>query len=34
MTAKLGTYEWFEIQDSVAYYKAFESPKIIYPDYR
>jgi type I restriction-modification system DNA methylase subunit len=29
---KPGTYKWYEIQDEVAYYRAFESPKIIYPD--
>ena len=29
---KPGPYEWFEIQDNIAYYKEFEKPKIIYPD--
>ncbi len=29
---KPGRYEWYEIQDDVAYYKIFEGPKIIYPD--
>ncbi len=29
---KPGRYKWFEIQDDVAYYQAFESPKIIFPD--
>ena len=29
---KPGSYEWYEIQDSVAYYPAFERPKILYPD--
>jgi len=29
---KPGSYEWYEIQDSVDYYKIFEKPKIIYPD--
>ena len=29
---KQGSYEWFEIQDNVAYWKDFESPKIVYPD--
>ncbi len=28
---KTGSYEWYEIQDTVAYYKAFEKPKIIIP---
>ncbi len=28
---KAGTYKWFEIQDNVAYYEDFESPKIVYP---
>ncbi len=29
---KAGTYKWFEIQDSVAYYEDFENPKILYPE--
>jgi len=29
---KPGTYKWFEIQDSVAYYEIFQNPKIIFPD--
>ena len=29
---KPGKYEWYEIQDEVAYYKVFEAPKIIFPD--
>jgi hypothetical protein len=29
---KPGTYQWYEIQDDVAYYRAFDSPKIIFPD--
>ncbi|HQG59409.1 MAG TPA: TaqI-like C-terminal specificity domain-containing protein, partial [Caldisericia bacterium] len=29
---KPGSYKWFEIQDNIAYYKAFEGPKIVYPD--
>ena len=28
---KPGNYEWFEIQDDIAYYEAFGKPKIIYP---
>ncbi len=28
---KAGNYEWYEIQDTVAYYEAFEKPKIIIP---
>jgi TaqI-like C-terminal specificity domain len=28
---KPGSYEWYEIQDNVAYWKEFEKPKIIYP---
>ena len=27
-----GGYEWYEIQDDVAYYEVFDAPKIIYPD--
>jgi hypothetical protein len=29
---KPGTYKWYEIQDSIAYYEEFEKPKIIFPD--
>ena len=29
---KPGSYEWYEIQDNVAYWKDFENPKIIYPN--
>lgn len=29
---KPGDYEWFEIQDSIAYYKEFEKEKLIYPE--
>jgi adenine-specific DNA-methyltransferase len=29
---KPGTYQWYEIQDSVDYYGAFDEPKIVYPD--
>ncbi|TYB76845.1 Eco57I restriction-modification methylase domain-containing protein [Bizionia myxarmorum] len=29
---KKGEYEWYEIQDSVAYYEMFENNKIIYPE--
>jgi len=29
---KPGTYEWYEIQDTIDYYQEFEKPKIIYPD--
>ena len=29
---KPGRYEWYEIQDDVAYFEIFDSPKIIYPD--
>ena len=29
---KAGSYEWFEIQDNVAYWLEFESSKIVYPD--
>jgi hypothetical protein len=28
---KAGTYQWYEIQDSVDYFEEFEKPKIIYP---
>ena len=29
---KPGRFMWYEIQDDVAYYEVFESPKIIFPD--
>src|SRR5208282_1575215 len=29
---KPGKYKWYEIQDDVAYYQTFDSPKIIFPD--
>lgn len=29
---KPGSYQWYEIQDNVAYWAAFEQPKIFYPD--
>lgn len=29
---KAGPYEWFNIQDNIAYWKEFEATKIIYPD--
>jgi len=29
---KPGRYEWYEIQDDVAYYPIFDGPKIIFPD--
>ena len=29
---KPGTYQWFEIQDNIAYYAEFEQPKIVYSD--
>ncbi|MBN1576394.1 MAG: DUF559 domain-containing protein [Chitinispirillaceae bacterium] len=29
---KPGSYEWYEIQDNIAYWEEFERPKIIYPD--
>jgi hypothetical protein len=29
---KPGSYEWYEIQDTVDYYTEFEKPKIIYPN--
>ncbi|MDP2154724.1 MAG: TaqI-like C-terminal specificity domain-containing protein, partial [Sulfuricella sp.] len=29
---KPGRYEWYEIQDDVAYYEVFDTPKIIFPD--
>ncbi len=29
---KPGSYKWFEIQDTVAYWQEFEKPKIIYPN--
>lgn len=30
---KAGSYEWYEIQDNVAYYAEFLKPKIIYPHF-
>lgn len=29
---KPGSYEWYEIQDNIAYWEEFEEPKIVYPD--
>ena len=29
---KPGQYEWYEIQDTIAYHKEFKKPKIIYPN--
>jgi hypothetical protein len=29
---KAGPYKWFEIQDNIAYFAEFDSPKIVYPD--
>jgi SAM-dependent methyltransferase len=29
---KPGRYEWYEIQDDVAYYPIFDGPKILFPD--
>ncbi|WP_456433921.1 Eco57I restriction-modification methylase domain-containing protein [Nitratifractor sp.] len=29
---KAGNYQWYEIQDTIAYYEKFEKPKILYPD--
>jgi adenine-specific DNA-methyltransferase len=29
---KPGPYQWYEIQDTVAYYEEFEKPKIIWPE--
>jgi len=29
---KSGTYQWYEIQDTTAYYPEFETPKIVYPE--
>ncbi|MDP2919213.1 MAG: TaqI-like C-terminal specificity domain-containing protein [Dehalococcoidia bacterium] len=29
---KPGSYEWYEIQDNIAYWKEFEKPKIAYPN--
>jgi len=29
---KAGNYHWFEIQDNIAYFAAFEGPKIVYTD--
>ena len=28
---KPGTYKWYELQDDVAYFQAFDKPKIVYP---
>jgi len=30
---KTGNYKWFEIQDTIAYYKEFEGEKIFYPEF-
>lgn len=29
---KRGKYQWYEIQDTTAYYHEFETPKIVYPE--
>ena len=29
---KPGNYKWFEIQDTIDYWREFEKPKIVYPD--
>ncbi|MER8792338.1 Eco57I restriction-modification methylase domain-containing protein [Mesorhizobium sp. M0983] len=29
---KAGPYKWFEIQDNIAYWREFETTKIVYPD--
>ena len=29
---KPGPYAWFNVQDNIAYWKEFETPKIVYPD--
>jgi hypothetical protein len=29
---KPGSYEWYEIQDNIAYWQEFEQPKVLYPD--
>ncbi len=29
---KAGNYEWYELQDTVDYWKGFEEPKIVWPD--
>ena len=29
---KPGSYEWYEIQDNIAYWQEFNQPKIVYPD--
>lgn len=29
---KRGTYQWYEIQDTTAYYPQFHTPKIVYPE--
>lgn len=31
---KPGAYKWYEMQDTVDYYAAFEKPEIVYPDMR
>ncbi len=31
---KPGSYEWYEIQDTVAYYKAFEGPKVMWAHFQ
>ncbi len=34
MGRKAGAYQWYETQDTVAYYKIFESPKIMYSHFQ
>ncbi len=29
---KEGSYQWYEIQDTIGYYKEFAKPKIVFPD--
>ncbi len=29
---KPGSYNWYEIQDNIAYWQEFEKPKVLYPD--
>lgn len=29
---KAGSYQWYELQDTIDYYDKFEAPKIMYPD--
>lgn len=29
---KPGAYEWYEVQDTVDYYRAFDTPKVFWPD--